>query len=212
MITNYYEILQVDKNASLEEIRSAYRKMALKHHPDKSQDPNSQTIFLQVVEAWEILRDEKKRKLHDKLLLNPQNAEAESDDFKIYREYQSDAEVIARDLLKKSYDVFVACLGGLALVSGYVLIGDTHKISFGDKLLTGFFGVLIIILIIIAFTVVGAPIALPLIICISKSLQIDGHFIGVGNLIINTILFVITAIIAILILCFGCATIVSIFN
>ncbi|KAL1871448.1 hypothetical protein VTK73DRAFT_2056 [Phialemonium thermophilum] len=63
-----YELLGVDKNASQDEIKKAYRKLALQHHPDKvpeDQRAESEVKFKAVTQAYEILRDEEKRHLYD---------------------------------------------------------------------------------------------------------------------------------------------------
>ena len=52
---DYYEILGVDKNASQKEIKSAYRKLAKKYHPDISQDPNATEKFQKINDAYDFL-------------------------------------------------------------------------------------------------------------------------------------------------------------
>ncbi len=60
---DYYEILGVDKTASADEIKKAYRKLAVKYHPDK--DGGSEEKFKEVGEAYEVLKDQDKRQRYD---------------------------------------------------------------------------------------------------------------------------------------------------
>jgi len=63
---DYYEILGVPKAASLDEIKKAYRKLALKHHPDKNPgNAQSEERFKEIAEAYSVIGDEEKRKRYD---------------------------------------------------------------------------------------------------------------------------------------------------
>jgi len=63
--TDYYEILGVDKNASNTDIKKAYRKLALKYHPDKNPSKDAEEKFKEISEAYAVLYDEEKRKMYD---------------------------------------------------------------------------------------------------------------------------------------------------
>lgn len=68
---DYYKILGVDKKASQGDIKKAYRKLAVKYHPDKNPDSSgSEDKFKEISEAYEVLSDKEKRKLYDKLGAN----------------------------------------------------------------------------------------------------------------------------------------------
>jgi curved DNA-binding protein CbpA len=61
----YYEILEVDKKASLEDIKSAYRRLVMLYHPDKNKLPEAEEIFKGIAEAYSVLSDPGKRKQYD---------------------------------------------------------------------------------------------------------------------------------------------------
>ncbi|CAD5212641.1 unnamed protein product [Bursaphelenchus okinawaensis] len=63
---DYYKILGIAKGATDDEIKKAYRKMALKFHPDKNKDPGAENKFKEVAEAYDVLSDAKKKEIYDK--------------------------------------------------------------------------------------------------------------------------------------------------
>ncbi len=66
MARDYYETLNVDRNASAEEIKKAYRKIAMKYHPDKNPgNKEAENKFKEAAEAYSVLSDDKKRKTYD---------------------------------------------------------------------------------------------------------------------------------------------------
>lgn len=70
-MANYYEILEVPKNASEEDIKTAYRKMAIKYHPDKNPSKEAEAKFREATEAYEVLGDATKRQQYDSGGMNP---------------------------------------------------------------------------------------------------------------------------------------------
>ena len=72
-MSNYYEILGIDKNASVIEIKKEYHKLALKYHPDKNKDAD-QDIFKRINEAFDVLSDENKKRDYDMKMNSPPQA------------------------------------------------------------------------------------------------------------------------------------------
>ena len=71
----YYEVLQVTRTVEFEEIKKSYRKLAVKHHPDKNPgDPTAEERFRELAEAYDILSDPEKRKKYDEYGANWQHA------------------------------------------------------------------------------------------------------------------------------------------
>lgn len=62
---DFYRILGINKGASDDEIKKAYRKLALKYHPDKNKTPQAEERFKEIAEAYEVLSDKKKRDIFD---------------------------------------------------------------------------------------------------------------------------------------------------
>ncbi|WP_068466846.1 molecular chaperone DnaJ [Candidatus Protochlamydia phocaeensis] len=66
-MADYYDILEVSRNATAEEIKKAYRKKAVQYHPDKNPgDAKAEQRFKEISEAYEVLSDEKKRQAYDR--------------------------------------------------------------------------------------------------------------------------------------------------
>lgn len=65
MSQSYYELLSISKNATAEEIRSGYKQMALKYHPDKAKDQSTIDKFISIKQAYETLSDPVKKRCYD---------------------------------------------------------------------------------------------------------------------------------------------------
>ncbi len=64
---DYYEVLGVDRGASAEELKKAYRKLAMQYHPDRNpDDPSAEAKFKELNEAYDVLKDEQKRAAYDR--------------------------------------------------------------------------------------------------------------------------------------------------
>ncbi len=64
--TDHYKTLGVDRKASQEDIKKAYRKLARQYHPDTNKDAGAEERFKQISEAYDVLGDPEKRKKYDR--------------------------------------------------------------------------------------------------------------------------------------------------
>ena len=62
---DYYEVLGVSKNATEDEIKKAFRKLAMKYHPDVNKSPDAEEKFKEINQAYSVLIDKDKRSLYD---------------------------------------------------------------------------------------------------------------------------------------------------
>ena len=94
---DYYKVLGVKKDASADEIKKAYRKLAIKYHPDKNAgDKAAEDKFKEANEANEVLSDADKRKKYDELGENWQQNQQ-------YQQYANQAAAIEAVLLQKNF-------------------------------------------------------------------------------------------------------------
>src|ERR1700741_2748405 len=64
---DFYDVLGVSKSASADQLKSAYRKLAMKHHPDRNPgDKSAEQKFKEINEAYDILKDDQKRAAYDR--------------------------------------------------------------------------------------------------------------------------------------------------
>lgn len=100
---NYYEILGITKETSNDDIKKAYKKLALKFHPDKNKSTKAEEAFKKIATAYQTLTDPKKRELFDKYGSEEEYRE------KIYQERQAQYEFEDFD----AYDIFDMFFGNV---------------------------------------------------------------------------------------------------
>ncbi len=109
-IKDYYKILGIARNATAEEIKRAFRKLAFKYHPDRNHEDGAEEKFKEVNEAYQVLSDRGKRADYDApVYAQPQITP------KPYRPARSPAEELARIITQKGNPWWAKVLAGIGL-------------------------------------------------------------------------------------------------
>jgi len=122
---DYYEVLGVSKNASKDEIKDAYRKLAMQYHPDRNKAPDAEEKFKEISEAYAVLSDDEKRQQYD--LLGHAGFDQRYTAEDIFR--GADFESIFRDIGFGFGDLFRTFFGG-----GFGVGGFRERINRGQDL------------------------------------------------------------------------------
>ena len=118
-ITNYYQILEIERNANTKEIKQAFRKLAKKYHPDKidinynpDQIENAKQMFREICNAYDVLNDKKRKTDYDRILRNiernQQSNRSNFEDFNRLTQDYSKLEVLFQALLHQNYETGIS--------------------------------------------------------------------------------------------------------
>ena len=118
ILPDYYEILGLPQSATRIDIKTSFRQLAKKYHPDSSKSPETAEIFIRVSEAYQILSDPHKRSEYDKLLqaqdsFSTRDADGSFNDSRNrHEQWASDARRRAKKHSKMSFSAFAKLILG----------------------------------------------------------------------------------------------------
>jgi curved DNA-binding protein CbpA len=159
---DYYEVLNVAENATFEEVKKAFRELAKKYHPDKNKDLNASTKFIEVFEAYEILKDHNTKAIFDKQRLNykysslANSNKTKNQENEVYDTVKENAKKRAQyfsrmtfeDFLNSSIFILKKVTSTLALILMLIfgifiiLLGIVTFAKINDEPAIGFFGMM----------------------------------------------------------------------
>lgn len=150
MIPNHYKILEIEPTASKEDIKKAYRRLALKYHPDKNKSPDAHEKFIAINEAYLLLYDNEARIKYDREYQHyfGQKAKSESSGSQQQRQrepqfededlnqWTRNARQQAESFAKMAFDDFSNLILGIVKETGFQL-GNAFLVMLGALLSMG---------------------------------------------------------------------------
>ena len=89
MKKNYYDILNINKEATDDEIKKAYKKMALKYHPDRNNSPDASEKFKEISEAYQFLTNNNRKQVNPNMNFNQFNRQQPLNPNELFRKFNS---------------------------------------------------------------------------------------------------------------------------
>ena len=96
---DYYKLMGLERGASADDIKKAYRKLARKYHPDVSKEPQAEARFKETQEAYEVLKDPEKRVAYDQLGANYKAGQ----EFRPPPDWNANSEAAGRGFSERGY-------------------------------------------------------------------------------------------------------------
>ncbi|MBM4761447.1 DnaJ domain-containing protein [Bacillus sp. B15-48] len=216
-LKNYYSVLGVSRSATGEDIKKAFKKLAKTYHPDINHAPDAHQRFIEIGEAYEVLKDPSARANYDRLLgygtssaHNSSYNQQRRNDHNSYYSSQQRAKTQAKkyadmsldDLLGKVIEFAFTAADTTYETGRAILVGEREKprINIFDYLKMGLLGILLTICIILSFTGVGTIPGIAFGFIIIKGIMKKDSFIGIIPFILTTIVADILVIIFLLVL------------
>ena len=161
IVKDYYKTLDIATNATSEEIKKAYRKLALEFHPDRNHSSNASSLFIEITEAYEILSNTHKKDAYDALFFKKSSTSSTSSeafnnwqeqayqkaykyskmDFNSYESIlKQELEVLSKhssNLGCLAFVIFGALVGVIAIIMG-LMSGDKKQLEGGPIVLFGY--------------------------------------------------------------------------
>lgn len=200
-IKDYYSIMGVSRNATLDEIKKAFRDNAKKYHPDVCKLPDAHQRFIEIGEAYEVLSDANARREYDALLNRATKSKQDpyrDGTYNDFKDTQQKAKARAEKYAGMSLEDLITGVLGFAYEFGRaILVGERDKpdVTFRDVLKMGFLGIVLIASIIVSFTGVGTIPGLAIAYITVKAMEKNGKILGLSTLLKSTIATIVLIII-----------------
>ena len=111
---DYYKILELNFGATIQEIKTSYRKLAFKYHPDVSKEKNCSAKFIEITEAYEILSNENTKKQYDSIYYNffknSENFDTYNPKQDLTKEWEDIGKTKAKQYSEMKFDKFAEML------------------------------------------------------------------------------------------------------